>query len=124
MTRDIRKRKFRIIFLLSLISFILIMIEQIISAYREELLGLNSGVAGYNFSYNFLFFSPTIIASTLLSIFALNNYYFTRKELKTEANKLSWFERISILPTILPLLFISYFLVFVIYNIISSMFIT
>jgi uncharacterized membrane protein (DUF485 family) len=121
MTLSDRKKKFRIIFLLSIISLVLIVSEQLLSAFRKDLIGFDPRVAGHNFSYNFLIYFPVMITSVFLSIIALFKYFFARRIIKSEASKLSWVERISILPTILPVLGLLYFIGFIIYTIISTL---
>jgi hypothetical protein len=121
MTEYKRKKKFIIVLVLSCISFLLIVVEQIVSAYRKELLGYDPRVAGHNFVYNFMIFIPVIIVVFVLSITALIIYVRAWEVVKKSNDKLNWFERLSIVPALVPFAGLLYVVIVIIYFIIRSL---
>ncbi len=103
-----RKRRFTAIWVISSLSPLLVILEQILSAFRKELLGLDPGVAGHNFSYNFRFFFPVVILSLLLSLVALILFLRTRDSVKSSGDSLTRLECLSPIPALIPLLGLLY----------------
>lgn len=99
-----RKKRFIIIFILSSVSFLLIILEQLLSYYRLELLGLHPGYAPYNFSYNFRYLFPAMFISGVLSIIALILFAHAWWNIRAIKEKFNWFERLSIVPSFLTIL--------------------
>jgi len=61
-------KKLKWTFRMALTSFILLTLALLINFFREPLLGTKEGYAPHNFSFNFLFFLPTILISLGLGI--------------------------------------------------------
>jgi hypothetical protein len=97
----------------------LIVLEQIISANRKELLGFDPRIASHNFAYNFMLFFPTMLISIILSITAVVLYLRARITLKQSGDRLYMSEQISIAPALLPFLGLLYVVVSIIYLIIK-----
>ena len=116
------KAKFSGAFLFSTCSLLLLVGEQLVSRFRKESLGLNPRVAGQDFSYNFLIFIPVIIATFILTVMALIKYEDGWKMRKKTGTKLTWFEKLSIVPALLPIVGILYVGFAIIYIIIKNLF--
>lgn len=66
MKAETLRRKKEWTFKLAVFSFILLSFALLINYFREPLLGIKEGYAPHNFSFNFLFFLPTILTSLIL----------------------------------------------------------
>jgi hypothetical protein len=117
MEENIHKKKFFLVLMLSSASLFLFIVEQMVSIYRNNLFGFDPEVAGYNMLYNFLILFPMILIETGLGTTALIIYLRTRKEIKLSNAQPTWIERFSLVPLIIPLVFLLRYLIFPFFNI-------
>ncbi len=110
-----RKRRFIAVWVTSGLSALLLVLEQLLSAYREEILGLDPRVAGHNFAYNFTYFFPAVIVSFLLSFAALFLFLRARALVRSSGSRLTWLERCSLTPALVPLLGLLYIVGTIVY---------
>lgn len=120
MTENKRKIRFRIIMALSCLSFSLVVGEQILNSFMYKRIGLDHKIAGHNFYYNFTYFFPIWILALIISIIALTIYLKICTTLRKENVKLNWFERLTIVPSTVPLIGIILFMVSFLYIIIRT----
>jgi uncharacterized membrane protein (DUF485 family) len=106
-----RRPRFRTILILSCASFAVFAVEQVMSGFRKELFGLDPRSAGHNFSYNFMIGFPVFLLASTLSGIALFKYRSTSAAVRALGGSLTDFERLTVVPALLPILCIGYFVV-------------
>ncbi len=104
-----RKRTFRVVWVLSCTSLLLIAVEQIVSFHRQTLFGYEPGAAGDNFVYNFTIFFPVALLTLLLSLVALVKFLYTWHAIECSKDSLRRSEAFSIIPALIPLTALLYF---------------